>query len=341
MNYYEPKYLRGVLEKSLPVRMFFRNRFFSQTLTYPTETVSFEFAQDKRRLLPYTNSHIGSVPLEREGYQLKVFHPPLLSGARIITNDTLNQKLLGESEWNSEINPAERAEELALRDLDALQTALFRREEYMCAKLKQDGKIDVTGSGISGEIDYGFENISDESGNQWTDSYDVIGKLKEKATVLRKSGINPDMLIVGAKASMAIQNNKGILKLRHDQLMNVPEEVQRAEGGVNFVCRLRVPGLVADVYEYLEYYYDEDADESKPIVEDGTVIMQSSLERNMMLYGAVTYIGENDEYVSAMGRYVPYVVTEKDPPMKKLIVSSRPLPMPRDLESWYVMKNVA
>ena len=76
MNYYEPKYLRGVIEKSLPVRSFFRNRFFSEAVTFPTETVSFEFAANKRLLLPYSTLRGGAVPVDREGYQLKTFTPP-------------------------------------------------------------------------------------------------------------------------------------------------------------------------------------------------------------------------------------------------------------------------
>ena len=340
MNYYEPKYLRGVIESSKPVRMFFRNNFFQNEITFPTKTVSFEFARDKRRLLPFTNSHMGSVPLEREGYQLQTYQPPLLSGARVITDDTLAMKNIGESEWNG-LNPDERARELALRDLNELQTALYRREEYMCAKLKQDGKIDISGRGISAEVDYGFENISDESSNQWTESYDIFGKIQEKANILMQAGINPDIMILGYSASTALIKNKGFQKLRHDNGVIMREDLARGNEGANYMCTLMLPGLYLNVYQYLERYYD-DADQTvKPLIDDGTVILQSSLERNMMLYGAVTYIGENDEYASAIGRYIPYVVTEKDPPIRKLILSSRSLPMPVDVESWYVMKNVA
>lgn len=341
MNYYEPKFLRGVIEKALPVRLFFRTRFFNDQVTFPTETVSFEFASDKRRLLPYTSQYGGSVALERDGYQLKTFRPPVLSGSRVISNATIDQKLIGESSWNSGISPDERARDLALRDVNELQTALFRREEYMCARLKQDGKLIIQGRGVNEEVDYGFENIEDLSASQWTTESDIISKLKEKATLLRKNGVNPDMLILGSKACEALMTNKAVQKLRRDELMNVPPEPSSLEDGVNYVCRLRVPGLILDVYEYLEYYYDTEISDMKPLLDEGTAILQSSKERNMMLYGAVSYIGPDEEYESVMGTYVPYTVTEKDPPLKKLILTSRVLPMPVDIESWYVMKNAA
>ena len=37
INYYEPKYLRGSISKILPERLFFRNRFFSESVTFPTK----------------------------------------------------------------------------------------------------------------------------------------------------------------------------------------------------------------------------------------------------------------------------------------------------------------
>lgn len=340
MNYYEPKYLRGVIEQALPIRQFFRTRFFSERILFPTETVSFEFTNTKRRLLPFVNAHSGSVPMEREGYQLKTFRPPLLSGSKIISRETLESKLPGEPEWNG-YSPEERAKELAIRDLNELQTSLFRREEYMCARVKQDGKIAVKGYGLEDEIDYGFENISDESSSQWTENFNIFGKLQEKSVKLMQAGITPDMLILGYKAAVALQTNKDFLKLRRDSLIQVNQsEAQNRDGG-NYICTMLLPGLYLNVYQYLEQYYDEDEEVNKPLIDDGTAILQSSQERNYMLYGAVSYIGEDDEYVSAAGSYNPYVVTEKDPPLKKLILSSRPLPMPVDIESWYVMKNVA
>ena len=60
----------------------------------------------------------------------------------------------------------------------------------------------------------------------------------------------------------------------------------------------------------------------------------------MMLYGAITYINDEENTVTAMSEYVPYTITLKEPPEKRLIVSSRPLPMPVDVDAWSVLKNV-
>lgn len=336
-KYYEPKYLRGVIQKALPLKLFLRTRFFAEGITFPTESVSFEFASDKRRLLPYANSHMPSPSVDRSGYQLKTFTPPLLSGSRTITNDTLAEKVLGESEWNSGLSADERAAKIAATDLMELQDSLYRKEEYMCARVKQDGKLD-TGSGI---VDYGFGNIETLSGNaQWKAGTDILGALQKKARELRKSGTNPDMLILGTKAAEALMGNTAFKELLKEQAGYIVDPHNDLEDGVNYLCKVRVPGLYLDVYEYNEYYNDPVTGELVAVMDEATAILQSSRESNYMLYGAVNYVRDR-QYVSEMGEYVPYIAVSEDPPAQKLIVSSRSLPMPRDIESWAVMKNVA
>ena len=341
-DYYEPKYLRGAIEKALPPRTFFRSRFFPPSVTFPTESVSFEFSKSKRILLPYADQYSGSVPIMREGYQLKSYRAPLITGSRTITPSTLETKLLGEREWNSGKSPEDRARELAARDLAELQEALFRKLEFMCARVKQDGKLTIDGPGVMDEVDYQVANIETvTNANKWTStSYDILGKLGKMARTLRKNGINPDMLIVGSDVSEAMCVNEGILKLRHDQWVNIPDPAS-LEPGVVFLMQIKAPGIYLNVYEYSEYYTDENGD-LVPLIDPGTVIMQSSKERNMMLHGAVTYLNHRTrDYVTSMSEYVPYVVAEEDPPVRKLVLSSRALPMPRDNEAWYVLKNVA
>lgn len=343
-NYYDPKFLRGVIKKTLPLRLFFRTRFFTSTLTFPTEKVSFEFAADKRRLMPYATARGGAVPIDREGYQLKTFTPPLLSGSRAITNDTIATKVLGESEWNSGITPDDRAAMIATQDLKDLQDALYLKEEYMCARIKQDGKLEYDLNGSHYVLDYECPNIETvKAADRWTENFDLFGFLKDACNELRKEGINPDMLILGQKASNALVNNKAFKDyiLSRNNLITMPPNPADLERGLNYICQIHAPGINLGVYEYLEYYYDEAAKTSKPLMDDTTAILQSSRENNMMLYGAITYIPEHsDDYVTIMDEYVPYTVTDRDPPLKKLVLTSRPLPMPIDNASWAVFKNV-
>lgn len=339
-DYYEPRYLRAAIEKIQPARLFFRNRFFSESITFPTKTVTFEYAKNPRALLPYANEYLPAPNVRRNPYQSLTFTAPLLSGSRTITPDTLASKLMGELPYNSGMSPEDRAREIAVRDLMELTDQLYRQEEYMCARVKQDGKLTIDGDGISAEVNYQFTQIENvTSGNKWTASYDILGKLAKVARELRKNGVNPDTMIVGHEVSEAINTNEGILKLRHDEYVNIPAP-DSLEDGITYLCQIRAPGIYVNVYEYDEYYTDKDGN-LIPMIDPKTVIIQSSRESNLMLHGAITYIPEGSrDYVTEMSEYVPYVVTSHDPAVRKLIVSSRVLPMPRDIESWYVLKNV-
>ncbi len=342
MNYFEPKFLQGVIEKALPLRLFFRTRFFNEQVTFPTRQVSFEFMKNSRRLMPYAKGGKISVPVASEGYSLRTYEPPLISGYKSITEATLEQKLFGEEPYNSGLTPAEREQRLIARYMMELQDMIYRKEEYMCARIKQDGKLTISENDFNAEVDYGFTNIeSIKTADKWNANADILGQLQEKANDLRKDGVNPDMLILGSKASQAFLKNEEVLKLRHDFLLDVhaplPNEL---ENGLNYLCQIRAPGLFLNVYEYLEYYRDDATGEALPLIDESTAILQSSQEKNMMLYGAITYIDDNDNRVTAMREYVPYVLTIKESAEKRLIVSSKPLPLPADIDAWSVMKNV-
>ncbi|MBQ7733867.1 MAG: major capsid protein, partial [Synergistaceae bacterium] len=118
------------------------------------------------------------------------------------------------------------------------------------------------------------------------------------------------------------------------------------EDGVGYLGRMIVPGAVFDLYTYEEWIPDTadlDADgqpKLKPIIDPETVIIQSSREQNSMLYGAITEIDDGGEYVTHMQQYVPRKWFTKNPSQKFVGISSRPLPMPHDLKSWYVLKGV-
>ena len=100
-DYYEPKMIMGVIKETKPLRTFFKTRFFSNPVMFPTEKVYFEFQESKRRLAPYVNPRIGAEDIGRDEYGVKDYTAPLISPKRTITNDTLMQKLIGEPSYNS------------------------------------------------------------------------------------------------------------------------------------------------------------------------------------------------------------------------------------------------
>ena len=348
-DYYNPKTMRGVIRRTLPLRTLFKTRYFNNVVTFPTETVSFEFQEGKRRLAPYVNPRIGSETVEREGYKVESFRTPMIGPRREITNDTLAQKLLGETEWNSGMTPEDRAVKIAAQDIIELQDSIYRREEYMCARVKQDGYLTIKGKGVNFKVDYGFDNIIEVgASDRWTPVFDIIGQLGALAEEQQKYGINPDMLIVGGKVAKAIMDNERLLKLLDNRRVEIGEiKPNQLEGGVRYIGRIITPEVTLDIYSYAEWYPDENDRDSdgnpklKPILDPETVIMQSSQEQNSMLYGLITLMDKSSQsHVSYMEPYVPHSWITEEPPQRFISIKSRPLPMPHDLKSWLVLKGV-
>ena len=340
-DYYEPKLLLGVIRKTPGLKTFFKSRFFNNSVTFATKTVSFEFQEGKRRLAPYVNERIGSESIERDDYSLKTYEAPFISPKRVITNDTLAQKLPGEPEWNSGVTPDERAAKIAAMDIMDLQDAITRREEYMCARVKQDGKLIIKGKGVNSVVDYGFDNIIRVgASDRWTENFDICGQLGTIAWDMSKDGVNSDLVILGRDAASMLLRNKRFLELLDNRRAEMGEiKPANLENGVSYIGRMVVPGAAFDIVMYNEWYPDEN-DENKPIIDPETVIIQSSREQNSMLYGAVTIVDKGGNFVTRMGEYIPHTWWTEDPPQKFIRISSRPLPMPHDLKSWCVLKGV-
>lgn len=340
-KYYEPKYLYGLLKELSPINAFFRKNYFAEKITFPTETVTFERMNAYRKAASFFNDDMPAPVDKREGYSVRSYKPQLIGKSRVIDIPAIKNKLAGEAPYNSGVSPEERAAEIAANDLEQLQGAIQRKEEILCSKLKQDGKIIIDGDAINGVVEYGFTNIEETaSADKWASGYDILGKLEATSDKLLQDGINPDMLILGKKAADALLANTKIAKLLDNRRINFGEIVPGGlANGVQYLGKLIAAGVYLDLYLYRDFYKDDDG-QVKPYIDDGTVIMQNSQEKNYMLYGAVNYIGDDDEFVTSMNDYVPYTITSKDPPVKKLIVASRPLPMPAQINSWYVLKNV-
>lgn len=340
-NYYDPKFLAGVITKTPAVRTFFKNRFFSNVVTFPTEKISFEVQQDRRRLAPYVSDKLPGKPLGREGYSVKTFTTPLVAPYREITNDTLAQKLLGEIPFNSGITPEERAQKIVAQDIIFLQDSITRREEYMCARAKQDGVLLIEGEGVYDEVDYDFQNIVlVDASDRWTANYDILSQLSLYADKLNQAGTNPDLIILGRDAASALLKNTEFRTLLDNRRVEIGEIApSMLENGVNYIGRIAVPGASFDIVSYNEWYRADDGT-TKPIVDPETVIIQSSREQNSMLYGAVTFVDKGGNFVTSMAQYTPREWFTEQPSQKFVQIMSRPLPMPHDLESWYVLKGV-
>ncbi len=349
ISIYEPRTMGRVVRKLPPVHTFFRSTFFKNEETFPTEKVDVDFVKGSRKVAPFVHRMIGGKTVPNTGYQTKMYEPPLVAPDKITTVDNLLKRMPGESILSGK-TPAERAVEKMHRDFKELQDMITRREELMCTQAIFTGQIPIIGEGINEVIDFGFTNkaVLTKAAEKWNnDSSNPIADLKKWHETVQKTGFtNCDMCIMASDVVDVFINHpkvKELLDTKNYELAIIkPKQLPH---GVTYVGTINELGM--DIYKYTEWYLDDWTDpdpkkaQEKPHVPEGTIALLSSNADYSMYYGAITLIkDESKDFVTVEGKYVPDTWVKRKPARRFLQLSSAPLPVPHDVDSWFVAKVV-
>lgn len=348
MNIYETRTMLQAIEMMKPVRTFLKDTFFPIPDTFTTEHVDVDYYKGRRKMAPFVSPlHSGKVT-EREGFTTKTFKPAPVKPKRIITAADINKRSMGENIYSVK-TPEERAAEILARDLSELDEEITRREEWMVAQILFTGKIDIIGDGVNATLDFDFTNKETLSGTDlWSDhSKDAQGKynsdpiedLKQwRLDVIKKSGVNPNLVIMASDVVSIFTKHPAVTSsLDNRKIVLGQINPQTLPNGVTYIGSLSELGV--DIYSYDEWYYDEVSETEKPMVPAGTVMIGSSNARSSFNYGAVSLTTPGTgNFVTYEGTRIPDSWIKKDPDARYLQVHSMPLPVPHEVDSWYVAK---
>jgi len=316
---------------------FLRDTFFSDVDTFITENVDVDFKKGKRKMAPFVAPRIGGVVMDRQGFKTETYTPPKIAPERIMSKDDITNRAMGESVY-SQRSPEERARELIADDLIELDEYITRREEWMCREVLLNGKVIITSEGAEQQIDYGFTNKEAlTSTDVWSDTGNSTpyADLKEKRReIIQKTGRAPKIAVLGYNAwelFAAHPDTKTKLDTMRLNLGNIEPSVQSPS--LTFLGKLQELNL--ELYTYDEWFLDDNGDE-QPMIPANTVVMGSQ-GMNRRFYGAVTQL-EDSGFVTIEGEKVPKIWNDKNNDVRKIRLTSRPLPVPKDVDSWYVLE---
>lgn len=344
VDIFEPRTMMEAIKSMPPVHTYLKDTFFSKVDTRPTEKVDVDFYKGKRKLAPFVHPKIGGKTVENQGYQTNTFKPALVAPDKITTAEDLMKRLPGEKLYGG-MSPDERAAVKLGEDLAELDEMITRREEWMCAQAIFQGKIPVVGEGLNYEIDFQFTNKETLSGTDlWSDTTnsDPIADLEGWYKQVQKNGhVNPNVCIMADDVVNAFIKHpkvKDVLDTRNYNLGLI--DPQKLPNGVTYIGRINKLGL--DIYQYNEYFLDDFTDPDnpieKPLVPAGNLALLSTRARYSMVYAAVTIIGENEDFVTVEGTRVPESWVQRKPARRFVQVSAKPLPIPHEVDSWFVAK---
>jgi hypothetical protein len=212
----------------------------------------------------------------------------------------------------------------------------------MCRQVLFEGAIDVeseTNSGNPNElhVDYGFTNKMALTGtDKWTDpASKPMEQLQSwRREIVAESGVSPNILLMRSETAMTLINNASFKEYFDTLRYNFGTiEPELREPLLSFYGRL--PMIGADIYSYDATFIDPDSGDVEPFIPDNHVLFASTVTKGRMFYGAVTYTVNGVYHTVALPR-VPQVFFDDDSSTRVLRLSSRPLPMPVNVEGWAV-----
>ncbi|WP_404427298.1 major capsid protein [Ureibacillus chungkukjangi] len=341
---YNTKTMLPAVQVMPHVPSFLRDTFFPRVndKTFVTESVEFDYKKGRRKMAPFVAPRVGGVTVSREGFQTKSLKPLRIAPQRILTIDDISSRGLGENLY-SQKTPAQRALDLLADDMVELGGEIDRREEWMAAQILFTGKVIAKGYAdntlttvIEEEIDYGFDGFETLSGlDMWTDEgsnpYEYLRN--RRLDVLKKSGIAPNIAIFGEDAYKAWMQNPKVVAL-FDKLNITLGQIQPSvkSDQVTFVGKL--PELNIEIYLYNDWYIDENGNELPFVPADKIVMGHTNL--GGYVFGAVTQLEQGGSYVTYEAARVPKFWNELGNDAKMARLTSRPVPHPNNVDSWFV-----
>lgn len=350
VKFYTTRSLLEVITKAKPPTTFLTDLFFNQEEYFETEDVLIDYEKEGEIIAPFVAPMTRGITVEREGFRTRRIRAPRLAPQRNMQIEDLSNRFAGE-DFSSKKTPQERQNELTIKDYAALDKMIIRARELMASQILFDGEAIVRGftsdqrnKFIEQVIRYDHTLKITATGNErWDESEaDIIGDVSEAAEmVATKSGQVPDIIVMGQDAyKAAIDNEKFLKKLDNRRVSMGTIEPKFIDSTVKLIGEIDQ----MQVYVYYGQYketHDLDGEEletpeMKQFVPGNKVLVGVS-KVHKFGYGLITQMENDGNFKSYKAKTVPKIITDVNNDTKLIRVTSRPVPMVRDVDTWAII----
>lgn len=337
ISLFEPRTMMKIVERMPKNPTFLRDTFFKRREYSETDKIDMDIKMGGLKVAPFVSEKIGGKVVENSGYATKTFSPPLVSPLKITTAGDIQKRGMGENIYSNK-TADERAVAKLASDMIDLDGMITRREELMAAQAIFSGEIEVKGDGVDYVIDFGFKNKEALSGSAlWNSASSTkLADMKRWRRAVQQTGfVNTDVVVMASDVADELLKDEEILNLLNIRHANVGQiDVKELPSGSTYLGYL---AEVGHLYSYNAFYHDDEANEVKPLVPNGHLALLSTEVDNAMAYAAITLI-KDGEWSTYVADRVPDSYTEKRPDRQMVQLSAKPLPVPVEINSWYVAK---
>lgn len=348
INFFDTYYMAGMVEEIVPEQTFFLSRYFDETEEFATDKILVEYQDGDHKMAAFVDPRAGDIPVDRDGYEIHEFEPPMIAPSRLLTMDDLKKRGFGEALY-ANTEPAERARRLQLRDLTDLTRRITRREEWMAVQTMINNGVEVqeyiddktTGRVLPLKFYEGNDNPGIYTPQNAWDSFAVMqADVEAMCDGLTESGLPVADLVIGSSVWGKIKQFADFQKQLDIQHMFIGDVATRIVApGVTHVGTLDFNGYALNILVPKEFYRDGTGAAQRYFPVAGAMVTAPGCGKRY--YGAVTQIPYgSDEPDTFVGQRIPKLVVDQDKDTRKLRLASRVLTAPKAKAPWRYAANV-
>lgn len=336
INIFDTRIMVAAVELIPEPKTFVKSMLFPEVIRSEAEFIDFDVKKYGRAVAPFFSEKKGTSTVERPGFDFKSFTPPSVGQHTVTTAADVIKRGFGSNLYSSE-SLAARAGKIMRSDFIMMDNMITRREEWMCARLINDGVIYMLGDGVDQKLDltekWNYLDIS-KTAKSWdkADAFNPTEDLDDWTTMFMKqaSGLRADIAILGSTAAKLFKRSTAWLNEQKFIRTTFGDWTPKYLGkGVKYIGSYM--GL--ELYEYLEWFVDDlDANKEKPMIDHNKVILGSTEGMGQFGYGAV-YTGMLNASGLPLSRY-PRMWETPNPIATYLELKSRPIPIPKNLDAF-------
>lgn len=335
MDLFTTRMMVRMLEQTYPAQTFFRDTFFSNRVNMTSEYADIDIRKGTRRVATYVKRKIGHTVVERQGFTTQSVKPELIAPMMVTTAEDILKRSAGENIYGAK-DPNQRMMEILARDMRELDNMITRAEELQCAQALYNGKIEMPVADDEGRIidvvvvDYSehwnFDTVNWEDITASHPSYDFR---RWRRSITQKSGLNPDICIVGANALEWLYLSKEWKEeQKYIRTTFGDYTPKNAPLGATFVGYSPTVGM--EMFTIDEWVLDAISGKEVALADPNKILIASTEAYTSLIYGMV--------YDVAIGSFalprVPKSFVRDEPSARYLKLSSAPIAVPHQTDAF-------
>jgi len=263
IDMFEARSLTNAINRIKITEPFVLNTIFKNKQYHAADKIDIEIITGSDKLAQFVNQHESAVPIKKMSRIIKTLSLPRTFEKKLFTAlELANYKPLSNLYVT---NPEERtrlANEMVLQELEELKNRIVRRREQMACEALSTGQIIVNQDNIDFSVDFEFENnvhlITLSSTSKWSEANakPLVNIRAWKRDIMKRCGLNADILILGSEAADAFITNESVKKEldANNNRVGVMDLTQPSTRAGMYIGRL----MGVDIYEYNQQYTKSD-----------------------------------------------------------------------------------